>query len=268
MMHPGMRELALAGRPLSGIRVFDCHGHLGQAPDFTISGGSADNVVARMDRLGVDELCVSALSAIWGDPAAGNQETADAVRRFPARLHGYVVANPHYGRETLEMLDAYRSTSRMRMIKIHPTVHQCAVDASAYRPVWEFAQAHEAIVLSHTFGGDPLCRPGLFLDLARAYPRVRILLGHMGATHAGLDEALAVAASTENTYLDIASSFSPFGSIERAVRTVGAARVLFGSDVPFFDLAVSVGRIAHARISDAEKEQILGTNMSGLVGGT
>lgn len=259
-------HLVRSGRPLSGVYVLDCHGHLGTAPDFTIRGGTAEDVVARMDRLGVDELCVSALSAIWGDPCQGNGETADAVHRFPTRLRGYVVANPHYRREMLDMIESYRTYPRMRMMKIHPTVHQCAVDGPAYRPLWEFANDNEAIVLSHTFAGDPFCRPALFGDLARAYPRTKILLGHMGATHAGLEEAIEVAASAENTYLDIASSFSPFGSIERAVQAVGAERVLFGSDVPFFDLAVSVGRIAYARISDAAKELILGSNMSRLVG--
>jgi predicted TIM-barrel fold metal-dependent hydrolase len=53
--------------------------------------------------------------------------------------------------------------------------------------------------------------------------------------------------------------------IERFVREVGADRVLFGSDTPLLEPAAQLGRIAYAKIPEADKVKILGLNTKRLL---
>ena len=84
-------------------------------------------------------------------------------------------------------------------------------------------------------------------------------------TWRGYEQSLQVAKEASNTFLDITGSQSDRTIIERMVAAVGAGRVLFGSDLPFLEGAVSLGRVLSARISDEAKEQILRKNFLRLL---
>ncbi|MEP7365923.1 MAG: amidohydrolase, partial [Acidobacteriota bacterium] len=55
------------------------------------------------------------------------------------------------------------------------------------------------------------------------------------------------------------------GFVEMAVRELGAARVIYGSDVGGRSFASQLSKVLSARISDAEKELILGGNLRRLL---
>ena len=96
-----LREQMLAGQPLD-CRVIDVHAHLGLCPNFHIPDCGAAAMIAHMDRVGINALCLSAHTALYSDFVAGNDETAAAVEQFPTRLLGAVVLNPHYPDELRE----------------------------------------------------------------------------------------------------------------------------------------------------------------------
>jgi hypothetical protein len=50
------------------------------------------------------------------------------------------------------------------------------------------------------------------------------------------------------------------------VRAVGAGQVVFGSDFPFIDLRMSLGRVVFAQLSDADRAAVLGGTMAGVLG--
>jgi predicted TIM-barrel fold metal-dependent hydrolase len=105
----------------------------------------------------------------------------------------------------------------------------------------------------------------MFAPISRSHPRARIILGHSGVTWRGYEQALETAQAAPNTYLDITGSQSHRGILERVVARVGADRVLFGSDMPYLEAAVSLGRILSAKISDDGKERILRCNFRKLI---
>jgi predicted TIM-barrel fold metal-dependent hydrolase len=153
------------------------------------------------------------------------------------------------------------------MIKLHPFLHRYAVTGPNYREMWEFADRTSAVVLSHTWEADPTCGPLLFEPLAGQYPGARIILGHSGVTRKGYEEAIQAARRRENLYLDLTGSQSHEGIIEHCVEQVGVERVLFGSDLPFLEAAMGIGRVAFARLPDSQKEAILGLNFKRLTEG-
>ena len=50
--------------------------------------------------------------------------------------------------------------------------------------------------------------------------------------------------TTTNTFFDIAASTVDLGLVEMLVDGIGADRVLFGTDLPFLDCRMQIGRMA------------------------
>jgi hypothetical protein len=139
------------------------------------------------------------------------------------------------------------------------------VNGDHYQPIWDFAHQTCAVVLVHTWESDPNCGPLLLGPVAHQFPQTKIILGHCGVTWRGYEQSFEVAADASNTFLDITGSQSHRTIIERAVARLGAHRVLFGSDMPYLEAAMILGRILSARISDDDREKILRKNFMQLI---
>jgi predicted TIM-barrel fold metal-dependent hydrolase len=69
-----------------------------------------------------------------------------------------------------------------------------------------------------------------------------------------------------NVVVDTSGS-QPMGEmIEYAVRTIGADRIVYGSDVPGRDFSAQLGRVWGARLGDADRHRILHRNAERLLG--
>jgi hypothetical protein len=139
------------------------------------------------------------------------------------------------------------------------------VNGDAYRPIWDYAHQTHSVVLVHTWESDPNCGPLLLAPIARSYPQAKIILGHSGVTWRGYYQALEAAEAAPNTYLDITGSQSHRTILERMIARVGADRVLFGSDMPYLEAAMALGRVLSAKITDDDKEKILRKNFKKLI---
>ena len=125
---------------------------------------------------------------------------------------------------------------------------------STYRPVWELANEYRLPLL--------ICGDTAEVGrVAERYPEAAILRSHAGFDYAGARECMAVARECPNFYLDMTSALRTHGLIEYVVSEIGADQVLYGSDIPLYDMRWCVGSILFARISDEDKRKILGLNM-------
>lgn len=249
----------------SPVPIYDCHGHLGSHPDFPRVKDSAKEMVEVMDSLNIEVLAITSTRACYNDGPAGNAEVAEALKQYPLRFRGYVTVNPNPEGEALRELERWDYFHHPPLIKMHPDLHKYPVHGPKYRPAWDYANQTRAMVLVHTWDSDANCGPLLLSPIAREFPQVRIIVGHSGVTWRGYEQSMELAKAAPNTFLDITGSQSHRTIIERLVTCVGAGRVLFGSDLPFLEAAMPLGRILAARISDAEKEQILRDNFLGLL---
>jgi predicted TIM-barrel fold metal-dependent hydrolase len=251
----------------SPIPVLDCHGHIGVHPDFPAYKADADAMVAVMDLLNMERLAVTSTLACYNDCPRGNAEIEAVLRRHPDRFFGYVTVNPNPPGQALEELERWAGFHRPPLIKLHPGLHKYPVHGEHYKPIWDYANQHEAVVLVHTWDSDPNCGPLLFPPIARAHPRARILLGHAGVTWRGYMQAVEAAEAAPNLFLDLAGSQHHRLILERCAQRIGAERILFGSDMPFLEASMTLAHVLTANISDAEKEKILRTNFLTLVTG-
>ena len=68
-----------------------------------------------------------------------------------------------------------------------------------------------------------------------------------------------------NVYIDTALSTPLQGNIEWLVENIGSEKIVYGTDMPLFDPRPTLARIALADISEKDRKNILGLNMTSLL---
>lgn len=183
------------------------------------------------------------------------ESVAAAVARHPSRVVGAFMVDPATA-DLHQRLDRAFGTLGLRMACLFPAMHGIELTDPRIAEVFTAAQAHKGAVFVHcgvlTLGvrtklglpsrfdlrlGDPLA----VAAVASRFPEVPVIIPHFGA---GLfREALMAASTTPNIYLDTSSSnrwtkLYPGLTLREvfaaAFDTVGASRILFGSDSSFF----------------------------------
>lgn len=265
-MNDAILQQVRQGEPITACEVIDCHGHIGPPAAFHSADPEADGLLRTMDRLGIRRTAISACSAIFaGDPAAGNDATAEAVRRYPDRLIGYVRVNGNYPDGAVAELERGFDRLGLTHVKLHPGTDQYPIDGAGYADVWPFANERGAVVLIHTWGEQSRAPARACAKIAERHPNLKILLGHAGGPD-GVDEACRVARDVANVFVDTVLSMRRLGRIEYMVEHAGVENVLYGSDVTFLHAAPAVGQVAYARLSQSDKSAILGLNARRLFG--
>ena len=262
--------------PIASISAIDVHGHYGvyiqedKAPLYNqMMTGDAAEVVRRAAAVNVNLTIVSPLLALLprfkANAAVGNEEAARIVAQTPG-LKQYVVIDP-LRPETYAQADEMLKQPQCVGIKLHPEEHGYPIRDHA-APLFEFAAARKAIVLTHSSEQNSLCED--FVPWANKFPEVRLILAHIGCGWDGdiTHQVRAIQKSQHgNVYADTSSARSIMPNlIEWAVKEVGAERVLFGTDTPLYSTAMQRARINHADLSDADKRLILRDNAVKLFG--
>ncbi|MGQ9553881.1 MAG: amidohydrolase family protein [Anaerolineae bacterium] len=254
-----------AGKSLSGLAtVIDTHGHGGPWYNFWAPANDPDSMVRILDRLGVEALVFCPHLGIGADPAIGNDIAIEWSRKYPGRLLGYAAFHPHEPESGRDELNRALDQGLVA-IKLHPSVHQCSVQAPAYRIAWEVAKERNTFILSHTWYNCPYCAPKMFAQSAADYPQVPVILGHSGGTPAGFPEAIELARTYSNLYLDTCGSYVTGEWVVRMVQAVGADRVVYGSDLPFIDARYGLGKVALSGLDLDQLRMVLGLNAKRLL---
>jgi predicted TIM-barrel fold metal-dependent hydrolase len=240
--------------------IIDAHAHLGASWLAWYPYEVDENDLIKLyDKFGVDKACISSFK-IFYDPRGGNDEIFEAVQKYPNRFIGFAVVSPRYGpHRVAEEIDRCVQKLGMKGLKVHPAVGAWHADSLAVNPVMEKAREYNLPILFHS-GTDKYSNPRAIGNVARRYPEVTIIMGHMG----GEDyfEAIQIAKAHDNILLDTTGSLDEAMTIKQAVEEVGAKRVVWGSDSPALILGVELAKIEYADISEKEKRMILGENMT------
>lgn len=259
----------LAGAPISGAVLVNCHAHIHTNWGLPRDDASPEGMLRTNDATGIAVSCISSSHAIGPDIPGGNDQVLDALRRYPRRFVGALAVNPNYPGEIESELERGFAAAGVGMVKLHPEWHAHAIDGPGYEPAWSFLARRRIPALIHTWGeGRGLDHPLLVERVAARYPTIPLILAHAGGTVGGLEVSAAIARRTPNIYLDTGTSVSLHNGIEYLVEHAGADRVLFGTDGAYLADPPQVAKVAAARIPDAAKEQIFGRNMIGLLRGT
>jgi len=258
-------EEVLSGRPVTAFEIIDAHGHLGYWHNFYNPERSAADMVHALDRIGARCIVAGAHAGISTDYRLGNSQMIAAMRDFPGRILGYCCVNPHYPTEMPAELDRCFAAG-MIAIKFHPSFVKYPIDGDNYRAAWEYADERGLVVLTHTESGGSTCQVAQVGRCAERYPNAKVLFGHSGFGYAGARACVEVGRRVPNTYFDITASTTDLGLVEILVDGLGADRVLYGTDLPFIDCRMQIGRLAFSRLNDDQLKLVLADNAKRLFG--
>jgi len=243
--------------------VIDMHGHMGRWRGIWFPGAEPEAMVRTMDRCGVRLLLFCHHAALFC-PEVGNAANVRAVGKFPDRLRAYLAINPHYPEAIAGDLAGFDGRRDVFAgLKLLASYHQVPWDAPAYEPAWKFADDRGLIVLAHTWGGSAFDGTDQVRKAAGAYPGARLILGH--ALHGAWDDAVAVGREFPNVHLDLTAVLDDRGVVERFVAAGLSEKLLFGTDLPWFDPHHGIGAVLSAEISDDDRHNILHRNAERLL---
>jgi len=201
-----------------------------------------------MDRYGIERCIVSSTIANTCDPVRGNAELREVAGK--GRIHGCVVVNTQYPARSVEDMRRYLSSDAFVALLIRPgapggavTLDECADILNSHRrfgkPVLVEAADRESVLAAD--------------EIARAFGGIKFVLLSMGGD--AWRTAVAAADKTLNLVLEVSGSLST-DKIKLAAEIVGAHRMVYGSNLPVADPAVTVGLVEDADIPDADKKMI------------
>ncbi len=243
--------------------IIDCHLHL-QDDVYVGTEGSPEHIVRLLDELGIDR---AVIFGIWTTTRSSIEAGEDAARKYPDRLIPFVYAVPSYERPVLSELESALSDRGFRGVKIH--AGDCRLVRYIIDPVLELA------------GG---CGVPCLIDVAGTYaaaewiagqfPETQISVAHLGkylCTDEGIiDRFIGIAEKHGNVLLDVSGVVMPL-KIADAVRRIGSARVMWGTDGPrrgpdtVAFARMELNKIRALDVSDKERDDVLGQSAARLL---
>lgn len=238
----------------ANMRFWDCHGHIGgRMSYYHVPDGTLEATVAEMSRLGVDKCCVFSFSGITSDEVFGNDLVAEAVRRYPGRFVGFTLLNPRRGRAAMIAELERGAQLGMRGVKLIPQYQGYPAEGALIDVACQWAHEHRQIILNHGWGSAEQIE-----RLVTTYPNACYVAGHATSAY---DEVMK---RHDNLFVCSCPLLAP-RACERLVATIGADRLLFGSDLQDLPIAWGLGPILFARLTEAEKRLILGGNLQRIL---
>ncbi|MFX4272876.1 amidohydrolase family protein [Propionibacteriaceae bacterium Y1685] len=242
--------------PITGLDVVDAHAHLGPYSLFHIPRPGPAAMVEVMDLTGVASATISANRGIQLEADRGNAEVLAAAQDHPGRFLPVGVLNPWQDPDRTAA--AIESEPAFCGLKIHPELSRYPIDGPRHDPAFELSARTGMPLLTHTSDESRFSTIARVLRAAERHPEATIILGHAGATPTGVDHAIDVVLAHPRTYLEICGSTMTSALLRTMINTAGAGRVLFGSDFPFIDLRMSLGRVLTADLDDEDLRSVLG----------
>ena len=244
--------------------VLDAEVYLG--PNLFGPAHDRESLIKVLDAAGVTRAVVCPARPPGYHLGPANDLVADAVRRHPHRLIGFARVDPRQGAAAL--IELRRGVERLGLhgLLLHPWEELFPANDRLVDPL--FAYARERRLLVQVAGGYPMVsHAAQIADLAQRFPDVTILATHGGQINIsgrGLYEAAQMLRACPNVYLQTSGVYRE-DWMEDMAQELGAARLVFGSGAPYYDLGFELERIHRLHLPAADRAAIAGANLARLL---
>lgn len=230
------------------MKKIDAHAHLGYIGGWANVDMTVEKMIELMDEYDIETTMVCDLN---------NEETFQAMEKYPGRIEGCVYVNP-LEENCLDLIDEYVQKG-FKAIKLQPLRHAYCADSEIVDPVLKKAEHYNIPVCIHS-GHPPYSLPWQIGLLAKRHPNCKVLMIHMGHGHGVyIDAALKMARLFPNIYLEM-SGMPMHTKIKEAYDTVGKHRILFGTDGPFHHPTVEMQKVITSGVNQEGLEDIFYNN--------
>jgi predicted TIM-barrel fold metal-dependent hydrolase len=270
----GLAEF-VAGDPLTRQAVaetrrgiFDAHLHIpsdnGENFQWYLVTRNMPEFVAYLDKCGVRR---GVISSSWSNRARtpedyrnGNREVAKYAERYKGRFRGSCVITPFRIEEALrEIEDCRKQHGFVWLGEFCNYMTGYKYETPEWAQVMRLATKLNYVVQIHTNTQE-------MQYLADTFPETTIVFPHLGGSQKEIFARIAIVAQHKNAYIDLSGSgIERVGILERAVKEIGADRVLYGSDFTINEPAAVIARVRNAFLTPSDREKILFRNVERLL---
>lgn len=256
---------ALRTRP--DRKIFDAHLHCpsdaGEVWQWHPVTRTFNDFVAYLDRAGVQRGIINSVRSQMAKDAAGfiagNREVARYAEQSKGRFLGACVVNPQYIDEALREMEECRKQFGMVWVG-----ELCNYTVPYQYTIKEF----EMLV-------DQAARLNMVLDvhtnlremeyIIEKFPQATIVFPHLGDQES-IFRRIDLIAKHPNCWADIAGSgHERVGMLEYALETIGADRILFGSDFSINEPGGVIARVENSFLTEEQKQAVLAGNLERLL---
>jgi len=257
---PLIKEFLEKGRSES-CPVIDMHVHLGPFQGIYFPNPWPEDMIRTMDRCGV-KMVVSSSHAALID-SRENVKMAEVVKKHPDRFRAYWVINPNYPERIDKEIVKFSKMEGFVGLKFISDYHRYPLTSPRYEAALKYANEHKLLVLMHTWGNSAFDSPALVEKLAGKYSEVTFLMGHSG--YGEWEKSIQIARDYPNVYLELTAAYAVNGVIDWMVKEDGSNKIVFGTDLPWFDPHYGIGCVLFSRITDKDRHNILHRNAEELL---
>ncbi len=248
--------------------IFDAHLHIpsdnGENFQWSLVTRNMQDFVAYLDKCGVRR---GVISSSWSNKAQtpddyrnGNREVAKYVDRYRSRFRGSCVITPFRVEEALREIE--RCHAEYGFVWLGEFCNYMTgykYDTPEWRQIMELATKLNLVVQIHTNTQE-------MRFLASAFPDTTIVFPHLGANRDDIFARIEIIAGHKKAHIDLSGSgIERVGILERAVKEIGADRVLYGSDFTINEPEAVIVRVKNAFLTPDEREKILYRNVERLL---
>lgn len=240
------------------MKKIDAHAHIGSFGSWAGVESTPETLLPLMDEYEIEKTVLCARDHM------GNEGVLKVWEAHPDRFLPLVYVNPLEGAEECRRKIAYYVDEKgFKGVKMNPLRHAYVADDTAVDPVMEEAEKRGIPVFIHS-GHPPYSLPWSIALLAERFPKVKVVMIHMGHGHGVyIDAALKMAKRYSNIYLEM--SGMPMGvKIKEAYEDVGPDRIMFGTDFPFHHPSVEIQKVLTCGLPDEALEDIFYNNVRKL----
>jgi uncharacterized protein len=160
-----------------------------------------------------------------------------------------------------------RNMNGISLFKFHPSVQKRKITDDTYKKYIELAIENNKPIVVHCGRWQEIASYKFPLELSKKYPELKMILAHLGGDQPGLYLECAKEVknlNSKNIYLGT-ESIREFYFINQVVKTVGADKIIFGSDYNLGLPKMYIPIIDSLDITNSEKELIFSGNLLRLL---
>ena len=242
------------------MKVVDINTMLGPWPHQKLEFETADELLQKMDRYGIETAWAYSSYAQKISPLDGNYMLMDQLRGHEDRIRPCWVIVPTWDLESGGSLLKELKEHDVRLVRMMPAEHNFLLDPWVCADVYQMLSDNGIpLVLEHA--GAPA---GQVHAICEAYPDLKVIL--VQCEFFQNRNLYMLMQRHPNLYLEI-STYYVYSGVEDLVRRFGSRRVLFGSHMPFQEGAAPLGMTLLADLTQDQKEDILCKNAERLLQG-
>jgi predicted TIM-barrel fold metal-dependent hydrolase len=239
------------------MKICDVHVHLGKScpwQPYTNPTIYVDALIRLFDKYSVERAVVFPNPNVGDKYPEMNDYIAQCMEKYPKRLVGFGRVDPRRD-DAIKELNRVKNSLGLSGLKLHPMVECFRPDHPFFKKFFKKANELNLPILFHS--GDGFSSPGLILKIAKKYPKLPIILGHLR------ESAISALRESENVYVETSGTLPDF--IELSA-DIDGDRILFGSDVPYYRYPTQTAIVEAAEISQNAKRKIFFENFQRMFG--